>query len=499
MARPARTGNREAPPKGRAGERPPAASREASLAALQRSIGNSAFTALVRERAGGPAGGPGGGGADGLAIQRDLVDKAKYHLTVSSFTAFFGATVTEKDAIKALGYLQQISSAGMAAALARLGNLVDVMLGLLPEQHKQGVSYARIMVNLPEPKRTAFLATFPKGEASTAAQKTLLRQMLNECPDSQLAVLKSIMAIRFDMKVGGALTAGAAGETAIEWEPLGLRKMYKVLEALPPAHVAQNAALVSMGRYQGSGVSGYYWKNEAAIGYDVAGLSNTQTSETAGVKDPLHGVNRFDKVVRHEVGHAVDQQTNWSGTHAKEARFGGWTDYANSWSKAFNDMWAASTGGIKDLRKNRQAELAGIFKWVMANQAPDQLNTKITALAWWPRASQNTIDKITGDPIYKALRSAMRDPWYSHENGGEPIDGYIYQRSYTSPQWTRYQASARARKVSQYQFRAPGEWFAEAYAAYYEPNRVKGALLQARDPTAKKWFEDNIDTVQGSR
>lgn len=48
----------------------------------------------------------------------------------------------------------------------------------------------------------------------------------------------------------------------------------------------------------------------------------------------------------------------------------------------------------------------------------------------------------------------------------EAIGRRVYDEAYNG-QWYSYAAAARARQVRDYQFRAPGEWFAEIYAAYY--------------------------------
>lgn len=96
---------------------------------------------------------------------------------------------------------------------------------------------------------------------------------------------------------------------------------------------------------------------------------------------------------------------------------------------------------------------------------------------------------------------AMRghNPWYKYPNdGGVPLGGRIYQEAYTNDWWS-YQQDTRTRKVSIYQFRAPGEWFAEAYAAYYEPSANKGDFLARVDATTKAWFDANVDPDGGTK
>ena len=47
------------------------------------------------------------------------------------------------------------------------------------------------------------------------------------------------------------------------------------------------------------------------------------------------------------------------------------------------------------------------------------------------------------------------------------VDGRVYHQG--SPTiWWSYDLAARKIAVSEYQFRAPPEWFAESYAAYYQ-------------------------------
>ena len=60
------------------------------------------------------------------------------------------------------------------------------------------------------------------------------------------------------------------------------------------------------------------------------------------------------------------------------------------------------------------------------------------------------------------------------DNGSESkkrvIGDRVYHEAYPpgqSPRWVSYKVEARTKGITGYQFRAPGEWFAELYAAYY--------------------------------
>ena len=46
------------------------------------------------------------------------------------------------------------------------------------------------------------------------------------------------------------------------------------------------------------------------------------------------------------------------------------------------------------------------------------------------------------------------------------IAGRVYHEAYEGS-WVGYNYAARSKGITGYQFRAPAEWFAELYAAYY--------------------------------
>ena len=67
----------------------------------------------------------------------------------------------------------------------------------------------------------------------------------------------------------------------------------------------------------------------------------------------------------------------------------------------------------------------------------------------------------------KFCDAAQTDGVWSSQAKSElaTLDGRVYQESYPNT-WTSYQAEARKRGITGYQFRAPGEWFSELYAAW---------------------------------
>ena len=75
-------------------------------------------------------------------------------------------------------------------------------------------------------------------------------------------------------------------------------------------------------------------------------------------------------------------------------------------------------------------------------------------------------------------------PWYSHHHNYTDAKRIIHE-SYG--EWFSYNASARTdgTKISDYQFRAPCEEFAELYATYHIA-KDKGSTI---DPARKSWFE----------
>ena len=208
----------------------------------------------------------------------------------------------------------------------------------------------------------------------------------------------------------------------------------------------------------------------------------------------------------HETGHAVDAQMGWStGAEPAKPERGGWKLYGVRWADAATDMVADSAGGITSkLTAPQRTDVINAMAAGMRNRSAATIEPAIQALPWFPTLAAPDRRAVLRDPALPAIAVGLDQPYFKFPDktgGGDHLGAHIYQESY-SPQWVRYQHQARARMVSPYQFRDEGEWFAECYRAYYEPDkRGLGAKLEkdAKDVSTKQYFDTHVHTFAPSR
>jgi hypothetical protein len=451
---------------------------------LQRTIGNAAFAALVAQ-------GPPRQVQRALSLQRDKVDDA---VNLLSYGAVDWA-VTDSESIQAFNLLK--SAPGTWKAVCdRLGEkYCDRLLDNMPKHQQFGTAWTQFVLNCPAASISKYLDGLDRGKSLLPAQKTLLYSVFKGLPDGQLALLKKIFEVRWDVTVGKDTTE----TTGVEWDAPGLRRSMEVFTKLPPAHVEGNPDFTKYLRYdEGGGMGGGYYSasDEAASLNYTSGQATMDETNVSEAGDALQGVNRFNKVVRHEVGHAVDESMGWSdGAEPKNASRGAWKQYGSDADTAFEEMIAASGGAISTLTSDQKDDVVTAMEWCAANKKGSDLIARIKKkYAWYSALKSAKRAQIKADPVVSAFAASLvgQTPWYSASNGGVALGGRVFQESYKND-WSSYEQASRARKVSQYQFRAPGEWFAEAYAAYYEPDaRGRGAALNAADPDSKKYFDESV-------
>jgi hypothetical protein len=482
----------------------------------------------------------------GPVVQRDAIDDAREKLSYG----LFDWAITDAEALDVLAMLGTIAPANLPAALTRLGSkYVTRLLDNLPDAAKTGDVYKRLIealgvqgvlpytegllsygvfdwaitdadvtrvfntfITLPAAAQEQFLgdlnaagrlgrlidnsttghhalyirpwiATLTPG-ALTPRQRQILRTIVENTSDDAMDTLKLATQTRFNVTVGPATIPGYP---PVNWQPGSLRRSYLILDTLPEAHIAGNRDLIKFGQFQQPAVNnlltgGVYWSGTQEL------IVNTEASDV-------------EENIIHETGHAVDRVLGWTtGPEPAKSARGGWLSYGVNHNTAANDMVFDSNGAIRTLLTLPQRlDVVSEMATAMGNRSAQNLENRIKARPWYAGLASATKDAVVDDRALTALRIGLNKPYFNATDGGEHLGTHVYQESY-APSWVRYEHAARARKVSDYQFRDPGEWFAEAYAYYYLPDsRGKGAKLNDKDPNTKTYFDNTVDKIAPTR
>jgi hypothetical protein len=339
----------------------------------------------------------------------------------------------------------------------------------------------------------------------TPQLKEVARVIFDHSPNHAVQTLIASLRLRFHIAyVGKEPAAPGQPSHGVQWDARGLRMLFATLEALPPSHVEGNADLNAIVRFKSTGGpggrSGYTAGDRIGFSYHSRNL-DVQDSH-ADPHDTFHE-HPFDAMVRHEIGHTVDEIVHGSSTwgHAKEG--GDWRDYSNNNGHAIDDLFAeAHLSRIFD--ESQLHDLKKLFEKVLATRDTKYFDD-IQKFDWYKHELAHQDAKF--GPILRALdhvtnpiRAGFGAPWAAQDGGAsQAVNGRVFQ-AVGGTYWTSYSLKARARRVSDYQFYAPAEWFAEAYSAYYEPDpRGKGAKLEARDPATKRWFDEHVAHLHATR
>lgn len=204
----------------------------------------------------------------------------------------------------------------------------------------------------------------------------------------------------------------------------------------------------------------------------------------------------FDFTTLHEVGHAVDAKIDFMGQRMDDPAFGGWRDEKTvdkvvDYLGKDGGFFARHTGGAKKATEADLREL--LLSYINTRRAvkpADAAKPLGSLLAQW--------DAIVADPVIKVCVEGMRIADSAWEGGAAKaaklqVAGRCFHNSYGGSTWVSYDYGSRAPTgVSTYQWRAPGEWFAEIYALYYI------GKLRDNHPLTQ-WFKESAVSEEAAK
>ncbi|AZV78898.1 hypothetical protein EBB79_14150 [Parasedimentitalea marina] len=296
-------------------------------------------------------------------------------------------------------------------------------------------------------------------------------------PEAQRAVVKVAFKARFGCDIENfnnkaMAPANLVGDLNLEGP--NIVAFYKAMQDLPKDHTLDNDSMskfsvidspdgasfyrgrekrVVMQEGDASTSSNYPFGSEDAVG----SLDDAATPEERAELEKCKPANEdpvtfFNWNTLHEVGHAVDDKNGFMSSKGSGKDFGGWTEYG---------------GDVSVIAE----KLATKFQYDKAYISEYMAHKKN------PYTPAKPGDETCTDEEWESRRINVRAHIDKASEGANPwssmtiakalaIGGVVYQESYPNT-WTSYLLASRSKGITGYQFRAPGEWFSEMYAAYY--------------------------------
>ncbi|MBA3540674.1 MAG: hypothetical protein H0T79_13770, partial [Deltaproteobacteria bacterium] len=283
--------------------------------------------------------------------------------------------------------------------------------------------------------------------------------------------------------------------TLAPWTVDTLRQCWQVCERLPPEQVEQNPRFRHL-LHNSGGANGnaYFWGNDVVMGAqpgdNISGgtTPGDQRVYQAGGQAPGSAavpVNMFNATLRHEIGHAVDNQLGIMSAMMSQENCGGWIKYPSY--DAFVDAIIGAAGGMSGHGYPDE----GQYRSAMKKAVKEKKDFLVALGEISPGAVAAAAPFSTRGPVSVVWTTGLwsGQPWY--DDSWKTVNNRNFQRAYGDA-GSLYSFRAdimTSRRVTEYQWRAPGEWFAEAYQVYYAeqetgPDVPVGGILRSKDTNA---------------
>lgn len=286
------------------------------------------------------------------------------------------------------------------------------------------------------------------------------------------------------------------GKGGTELDRQGLLRVFLTFRDLPKRHVEHVEGIAAEKTDYEKGVAGEHKDAIINLVYD-----------TSAVKERNEiGMFSFDRTLAHEVAHAIDRNDTYS-ERPDFLAITGWKPY-DTGAELLKDLQSDVTiNPIEEISpvssaEQTAAENAIQFAFMSDTDDPGAVKTAVEIaynLAGLDhdgsqgshRSTTELADSLSSTVLLKHYYVWGRptddsddraDPWYLEPY--DYLDDRQYHQGYDDRPWWSYDTAARNKEyISEYQFRTPGEEFAEVYAEYHLSD---GATVPAR---FKGWFE----------
>jgi hypothetical protein len=320
---------------------------------------------------------------------------------------------------------------------------------------KAEAAYEKLLINgfaKQAPPDLAKIEAAAKRMMKTGSAKEI-DKLIQQLPDTtQHDVLKTLAKERFGIE----LKTDAGSETK------SAKAMLNML-AKVPEDVIGNVSLKTVERREPGKNGGFYQSSDQLVvmngrpgqitqGFGATIASELPTDVEANCKPKdASTVDYFDFATLHELGHSVDDNLQFMASREGKAEFGNWKTYGGNVDPIVDAVADWTTYNSTPEQKKAISDL------IQGNQVtwPTPPAGKETE---WDAAKKKVTDwhkLATWDQIW----------WKQGDTGKINVNGTVYHQAYAKT-WVSYDFAARKKGLTGYQFRAPGEWFAELYAAY---------------------------------
>jgi len=292
--------------------------------------------------------------------------------------------------------------------------------------------------------------------------------------------VRQALNARYDAKFLGDLDASAGP------------RLYRVFGRMPESHTLFNDKIAHVKRNRNYKPASWYTidadpgegvgRNSIVInGVRTGGVKGWATDLIANTSPVTRyrnvqgdrAMNAFDATTLHEIGHGVDEKIGFMDRQGSQSQYGGWqshtatevADAVGTHTGFFSSFAAQPHDMLQRLLEHALAPGFSIdrFRRGAAAAGAGAATQSVTGAEWSAMGRHRAID------FCQAIRLKGKSGLWEKGDGASrfALAGRVYQESYEGD-WCSYEFAARAICISHYQFRAAGEWFAEAYAAFYQ-------------------------------